>query len=176
MQYSRFYRTTHKWLGVIFSVALLNISVTGLLLLEKKNFTWIQPETKTGASGSADQFITNQRLFDAVLSQKHADFKTVDDIDRVDFRPGKRLFKVRSKNNYAEIQVDAITADVLSVARRNSDMIETLHDGSIFGAFTHQYLMPATAVITLYLTATGLYLWLLPAAKRRAKRKLSANS
>ncbi len=169
MKHYRFNRTIHKWFGVIFAVVLLNISITGLLLLEKKNFDWIQPATQKGSEGGVGQFITNQQLFEAVLSQKHKDFPSMEDVDRVDFRPGKRVFKVRSKHNYSEIQVDAITGEILGIAARNSDKIEALHDGSMFGGFVYRYLMPAVAVITIILTVTGLYLWLAPVIKRQRK-------
>jgi uncharacterized iron-regulated membrane protein len=169
MKHYKFNRIVHKWFGVIFAVVLLNISITGLLLLEKKNFDWIQPATQKGSEGGVDQFITNQQLFEAVLSEKHKDFGSMEDVDRVDFRPGKRVFKVQSKHNYSEIQVDAITGKILGVATRNSDKIEALHDGSIFGSFVYQYLMPGVAVITIILTVTGLYLWLAPVIKRRRK-------
>lgn len=171
MKHYKINRTLHKWSGIIFAIVLLNISITGLLLLEKKKFDWIQPPTKTGSEGSVDQFITNQQLFKIVFDEKHPDFKTIEDINRVDFRPGKRVFKVRSENNYSEIQVDAVSGKVLSIAKRNSDLIEALHDGSIFGEFVHKIIMPVVAVITIILTITGLYLWLAPAIKRRAKLK-----
>jgi uncharacterized iron-regulated membrane protein len=170
MKHYKFNRTVHKWLGVIFAIVLLNISITGLLLLEKKNFDWIQPATQKGSEGGVDQFITNQQLFKAVFSQKHEDFKSIEDVDRVDFRPGKRVFKVRSNYNYSEMQVDAVTGEILGVATRNSDRIEAMHDGSIFGGFVYQYLMPAIAVITIVLTITGLYLWIAPVIKRHRKR------
>ncbi|MCF7955686.1 MAG: PepSY domain-containing protein [Phycisphaerae bacterium] len=169
MKHYKINRTTHRWFGIIFAIALLNFSITGLLLLQKKNFDWIQPPTQTGSEGTLDQFITNQQLFEIVFEKKHPDFKNMEDIDRVDFRPGKRIFKVRSKNNYSEIQVDAVNGKILSIAKRNSDKIEAWHDGSIFGEFAHRYFMPVVAIITVILTITGLYLWLAPVIKRHAK-------
>ena len=170
MNYYKFFRVTHKWFGVIFAAAFLSIAVTGLLLLEKKNFSWIQPETKQGVRGVTDDFITNQKLFEMVFSQNHEDFQAIEDIDRVDFRPSKRVFKVRSKKNFSEMQVDATTGDILSVAKRRSDLIEALHDGSFFGDFSHNVMMPMVAAVTVYLTLTGLYMWLAPIIKRRKKR------
>ena len=170
MNHYKFFRTTHKWFGVTFAAAFLSIAVTGLLLLEKKNFFWIQPETKQGVQGVADDFITNQKLFEMVFSQDHEDFQTLNDIDRVDFRPGKRILKVRSKKNNAEMQVDATTGNILSIAKRRSDLIEALHDGSFFGDFVHTFMMPMMAAVTVYLTLTGLYMWLAPIIKRRTKR------
>ena len=169
MKHYKLNRTVHKWAGTIFAVALLNISITGLLLLEKKNFDWIQPPTQKGDEGGVDEFITNQQLFEVVFSQGHADFKTIDDIDRVDFRPGKRVFKVRSNHNNSEMQVDAVGGDVLGVAIRNSDKIEAWHDGSAFGGFVYKIFMPAVAITTIILTITGLYLWLAPVLKKRRK-------
>lgn len=169
MKHYRINRTLHRWFGIIFAIALINISITGLLLIEKKNFEWIQPPTKTGSDGTVEQFITNQGLFEIVFDQKHPDFKDIEDIDRVDFRPGKRVFKVRSKNNYSEMQVDAVNGKILGIAKRNSDKIEAWHDGSIFGKLVHQCIMPTVAVITVILTITGLYLWLAPQIKRRKK-------
>ena len=170
MKHYKLNRTVHKWLGMIFAIAFLNISITGLLLLEKKNFTWIQPATQKGAEGGVGDFITNQQLFEAVFAEKHADFQTMEDVDRIDFRPGKRVFKVRSNHNYREMQVDAINGKILSIATRNSDHIEAWHDGSAFGGLTYKLLMPVFALVTIGLTLTGLYLWLAPAAKRRAKQ------
>ena len=171
MKHYKIHRTIHRWLGIIFAIALINISITGLLLLEKKKFDWIQPPTQKGTEGTVDKFITNQRLFKVVFDENHPDFKNIEDIDRVDFRPGKRVFKVRSKNNYSEIQVDAVNGNILSIAKRNSDRIEAIHDGSIFGELTHQIFMPLVAVTTVILTITGLYLWLAPAIKRKKARQ-----
>ena len=71
MKHYRLNRTVHKWFGIVFAIALLNFSITGLLLLEKKNFDWIQPPTQTASEGTVDQFISNQDLFKIVLDEKH---------------------------------------------------------------------------------------------------------
>lgn len=173
MKHYKINRMVHKWFGVVFAIALLNFSITGLLLLEKKNFDWLQPATQKGSEGGVDQLITNQKLFEVVFGENHQDFKSIEDVDRVDFRPGKRMFKVRSIHNYTEMQVDAITGNILGVAKRNCDKIEAWHDGSIFGGFVYRYLMPGVAVITIVLTVTGLYLWVAPVLKRRKKIAIS---
>ena len=76
-----------------------------------------------------------KRVLDAVLDCNHPDFADIDAIDRVDFRPGKRVHKVRSKTRHAEIQIDAITGKVLNIATRPSDLLEQLHDGSVLGEY-----------------------------------------
>ena len=172
MQTYKFFWKTHKWVGILLSLVFLNIAVSGILLLKKKDFAWIQPPTMTGTEGTVEDFIDTQRLFEIVFSQSNANFRNIDDVDRVDFRPGKRVFKVRSKHKYAEIQVDAVTGGILSVDSRASDLLETLHDGSYFAESVHAILMPVTGGGLILLSISGLYLWLATwMRKRRHKRK-----
>ena len=144
MKLFKFLWSTHKWTGIVLAIVLLNIAITGVFLLYKKDFEWIQPPTRRGTAVEGAKFITTEKLFEVVLAQGHPDFKTVEDIDRVDFRPGRRVHKVRSQQNDTEIQVDAISGKVLSVATRRSDWLERLHDGSLFGDWAHDWLMPVT--------------------------------
>ena len=94
---SKLARKTHKWLGIVLSLILCNISVTGLLLLEKKGYEWIQPSTCTGTEGTINDFINMQKVFEVTFAQGHESFQGLEFIDRVDFRPDERVFKVRSK-------------------------------------------------------------------------------
>jgi uncharacterized iron-regulated membrane protein len=157
----------HKWLGIVLCLILINISITGLLLLEKKQYEWIQPPTLKGQEGVPADFVTIQAAMDTALDCNHPDFATLDAIDRIDVRLGKRVYKVLSKTNYAEIQIDAITGKVLSKARRRSDMLEQLHDGSFFGEWAYSLLMPFVAVTNVVLALSGLYLWLGPKFRKK---------
>ncbi|MEM7165803.1 MAG: PepSY-associated TM helix domain-containing protein [Planctomycetota bacterium] len=168
----RLFWDVHKWIGITLSLVLAMIAVTGLLLLVKKDFGALQPPTLRGAEGGSERFVSLQDLFAAVFAEGHPDFETLDDIDRVDFRPGKRIHKVRSRHNHREMQVDAVTGVVLVTDWRPSDLIESIHDGSFFGDFVHDYFMPLVAAGLLLLVATGLYLWLAPLLRKRRKKKL----
>jgi uncharacterized iron-regulated membrane protein len=166
----------HKWLGIVLCLILINISVTGLLLLEKKRCDWIQPPTQRGQEGKPADFVTIQAAMESVLDCNHPDFATADAIDRIDVRPGKRVYKVLSKTNYAEIQIDAMTGQVLSAGTRQSDWLEQLHDGSLFGEWAHAMLMPLVAVANIVLAVTGLYLWLGPKfRKQKAKGEVTSD-
>jgi len=157
----------HKWIGILLSVVLINVSVTGLLLLEKKQYEWIQPATRKGQEGATAELISMQRVFDTVLACNHPDFPNIEAIDRIDFRPGKRVHKVRSKTHHAEIQIDAITGEVLNIATRPSDFLEQLHDGSMLGEWIHGKVMPVAAIANIILVVSGLYLWLGPKLRRK---------
>lgn len=162
----KFFWDTHRWVGIALSLSLIVIAGTGLLLLLKKQFEWIQPPTQKGVEGEVGDFISLERLVEVVLAANNPNFQSFDDIDRVDFRPGKRVHKVRSKHNYAEIQVDAVSGAILSQDSRTSDWIEQIHDGSFFGDPVHDYLMPIVALGLVFLVFSGLYLWLAPKFRR----------
>ncbi len=166
-------RVSHKWTGIALALILMLLAVTGLLLLQKKNFGGLQPPTQRGAPGEPADFITIQQLLAIVLDQQHPDFRKLDDIDRVDFRPGDRVHKVRSRHHHTELQVDAVTGAILSNDSRISDLVESLHDGSWFARWVHDWLMMATAIGLFYLSVSGLVLWLNPLARRsRRSRRL----
>ena len=173
MKYFKFFWKAHKWVGIVLSIVFINLAVTGFLLLIKKKFDWIQPPTQQGAEGAPADFITTEQLFDIVLSQDHPDFQSLDDIDRVDFQPAKRIHKVRSIHHHSEIQVDAVTGAVLYDDQRLSDLLENMHDGSFLGEWAHAYLMPLTALALLFMSASGLYLWI--NTHLRKKRQLRKN-
>ena len=161
---------THKWVGIVLALVFMNMAVTGLLLLVKKQYDWIQPTMQKGAEGEIADYITIEQLFAAVLAAGHEDFPSVEDIDRVDFRPGKRVHKVISVHHNSELQIDAVTGQILSNKMRRSDLLEQIHDGSFFGTWTHDWLMPLAATGLFFLSASGLYLWLQPKFRKKTKR------
>ncbi|MCZ6835561.1 MAG: PepSY-associated TM helix domain-containing protein, partial [Planctomycetota bacterium] len=161
MKTFKFFWTTHKWTGISLAIILAVTSVTGFLLLLKKDYNWIQPPTIVGSEGGLESFITNQELFSIVFALDHPELQSLDDVNRVDFRPNKRVFKVRS-NSYYEIQVDAVTGEILGQNYRRSDLIETIHDGTFIAQWFHDWVMPVVSGGLLFLTGSGLWLWLEP--------------
>lgn len=174
MRTHKFIWETHKWIGIVLAIFYVNLAVTGFLLLIKKKHDWIQPAEQTPAAGEFHEFVTLQEVVAEVLNAGHPDFKSVEDIDRIDVRPGKRIHKVISVHNYTEMQVDAVTGEILSVAKRRSDFFEKLHDGSWYADRVHDWVMPVVAVGLLTLSITGLYLWYVPWRKRRQIRRRRA--
>ena len=161
----------HKWTGLTLALVFACSAVTGFGLLIKKRVAWIMPPTMTGADGTADDLITVQEVLAAVFAQNHPDFQDLDDIDRIDFRPRHRVHKVHSEHHHAEMQIDAITGDMLSIGTRRSDFLENVHDGSFYGAWVHTWIMPAAAASLLCMTGSGFWLWIEPKLRRRRRRK-----
>ncbi|MEM7263866.1 MAG: PepSY-associated TM helix domain-containing protein [Planctomycetota bacterium] len=172
MKLYKFLWDTHKWTGVIASVVLALLSITGFLLLVKKDYEWLQPPTQRGSDGGIETFISMKEAIDAAIAYDANDvLASYDDVDRIDVRPWKRVYKIRANEAYGEIQVDAISGTVLSADWRASDWIESLHDGSYFGDWAHRYVMPVVAIALLFLTGSGLYLWLAKIFTRRRSRR-----
>lgn len=167
----RFSWTTHKWVGLALAPVFVGIAATGFLLLLKKDYDWIQPPTRKGAAFDAEHptWMRLDEVFRIASGYEH--FESIDAIDRVDFRPEKRIHKIRSKHDYWELQIDAVTGEVLSHERRMSDLIEQIHDGSFFAEGVHAYFMPLVAVALSFMAATGVYIWWFPIGTKRRRRR-----
>ncbi len=166
----------HKWAGITLGAILVMSAVSGLLLLVKKDYDWIQPPTQRGTAGSPEQIAPLHRVYDAVFAVGDPRLQSEADIDRIDFRPNKRVFKVRSKHDDLEIQVDAVSLRTWQPAVRTSDWLERLHDGSVFGAWAHGYVMPIVALGLVFLTITGYLVWLWPIILKRRRARERALS
>lgn len=170
----RFFWDTHKWVGIGSAAFLLLIAGSGFFLLLKKEYAWIQPPTQTGSEGTLADFLPLDEAWQRCVASGHPDFQEVTDLDRIDVRPDKRIYKVRAKHNHSEIQIDAISGVILSQEERVSDWLEELHDGSWIGKPVHDYVMPLVAIGVYYLVFSGLFLWLQPKWKRRRRKRRDA--
>ena len=164
----KFFWTTHKWVGIIAAVFVLNVSITGFLLLIKKRSAWIQPPTQKGEA-PGDVRVSFDDILKAIQAVDEAEIDTWDDVDRLDVRPDKGVVKVRANNRW-EVQVDLKTGEVLQTMYRRSDLIEQIHDGSFVHDTVHAYVMPAVAFGLVFLTGSGIFLWLEPKWRRRKRR------
>ncbi len=170
MKLFRFFWDTHRWTGITIGLVLLLVAGTGFLLLLKKEYASLQPPTRRGASSEFETFGKLQESWKSVLALKRPEFRSTDDIDRIDVRPGKGTYKFRSKRDDYEVQVCATTGAILSQATRRSDFIERLHDGSWISGSFKTYVMPLVALGLIYLAFTGYTIWLMPKWRRRKKR------
>lgn len=90
-------------------------------------------------------------------------------IDRIEARLDKGIVKVIFLEGSWEVQLDSTTGKVLSVARRHSDWIEKLHDGSIVSDLFKLISMNVLGLGLIIISVTGFFLWLYPKKIRRLK-------
>ena len=134
----------------------------------KKEVVWIQPETVRGEQAGVPP-LSLEELFSVARTVPEAADWQWSELERVDFKPGKGVVKFVGTNNY-EVQVDTHTGDILQVAYRRSDIIESLHDGSFFSDSTKLFIFLPAGIILFILWGTGIYLFFLPRMKKRQKK------
>jgi uncharacterized iron-regulated membrane protein len=169
---NRFYRKFHHWCSIVIALPLLIILITGMLLLLKKQVSWIQPATMRGQGESPE--LTFEQIIEIATTVPEAQIDTWDDIDRLDVRPSKGVIKIRAKNNW-EIQIDHRDGTVLQSQYRRSDIIENIHDGSFFYEAAKPWMFLAAAAGFLLLWITGMYLFIIT-RKAKARNNLKASS
>lgn len=155
-------RKWHSRIGMLLLVFIVISSVTGLLLAWKKQSSWLQPKEVKGVSTDVADWTALGAVADAAklaLSDSlQLPIEQLPVLDRLDARPKHGTVKVIFKGDW-EVQVDATTAAVLSVAKRNADWIERLHDGSIVADWFKNLSMTLLAIGLLFLTGTGFWMW-----------------
>ncbi len=167
----RDYRKVHRYLGLTISLLLIISAVTGVLLAWKKDIELLQPPTEKGQQTAYNQYQSVESLAEVSVLAVDSLGLNASNIDRIEYRPTKGIAKVIFDKGTWEVQVDATNLEVLSVAKRHSDWIESLHDGSIISDFFKLISMNFLGIGLLLLIATGLWLWWGPKKIRSLKQK-----
>jgi len=164
-------RKVHYWLAIAAALPVALIVATGLLLQLKKQIRWVQPPERRAAERAHRLSLPEVLAICRAVPQ--AGIREWSDVHRVDVRPSRHMLKVTSNSRW-EIQIDTHSGDVLQVAYRRSDLIESLHDGSWFSDPVKYGVFLPAGVILFLLWGTGLYLFVLPfALKARRGRRSS---
>ena len=167
MKPSRLNRLVHRWGSIVIALPALIVIVSGVVLQLKKESSWIQPKTQSGSSQPPE--ILFSKILATVQTVPQAQVQSWDDIDRLDVQPGKGMLKVRCKNRW-EVQLDSVSGEILQVAYRRSDLIESIHDGSFFSDTVKLAIFFPTSIVLVVLWGTGVYLFFLPQLAKRKKR------
>lgn len=142
----------------------------GVMLMLKKEIDWIQPPSMEGRFPGLSPRMPMTLLVIKAIEATDGQAESYADFDRVDFKPSKGMVKFILKTGL-EVQLDAATGDVLSVATRQSDWIEALHDGSYFADWVKLYVFLPAGLGLFILWATGLYLFTVIEIKKITKRR-----
>jgi uncharacterized iron-regulated membrane protein len=164
LSWSRAMFYSHLWFGVLMTVVLLVIGITGIVLNHKRELG-IMPDVAHEPAGAFTDAIS---LADLARSAFAATGNTVDfnTIDRMDVRPRNGFVKIRFRDAAnTEATVDLTTGKVLHVGARGDVFMEKLHSGEIFGA-NGILLSDIGAAGLIILLISGYWLWLKPRYKR----------
>lgn len=172
MNYNKLNRTIHNWLSIFIALPLLLIIISGLFLQLKKDFDWIQPPSVRGENAETP-IISHEQLLMAATSVPETSGLKWADFDRIDYKTDRGMVKFITVEGW-EVQVDTTNGEVLSVATRQSDFLEKLHDGSYFGDFTKYYIILPTGIVLFVLWVTGLWMFIYPYVKKASNKKKKA--
>jgi uncharacterized iron-regulated membrane protein len=165
-------RDIHYWGSIVLMVLTLVVAVTGILMAVRKDFHQLQPAQREGSqAGLSDRPISG--MLAAVNAHPGFGDITFKDLDRIDVRPKDGVAKVILKN-HTELQVDIHTLKVLQVGYRTSDVLETIHTGTIVGDWGKYVVSLPAGIGLLLLWGTGIYLFILPFLARARQRKAKA--
>ncbi|MER3413096.1 MAG: hypothetical protein C4340_04275 [Armatimonadota bacterium] len=170
-----FLRALHRWAGLIGSLSLVLIAGTGFLLATKDILGWVKPPTYEGSAlQHHDQIVSVGRAVESAIALGIEEIQTMHDIERVDYRPGKNVFKIVSLRGYHEVQVHGSTGEVLNVGRRWDQLIEDVHDLSFFATWLHNWWLPVIAAVLFTLGISGVTIFFVPVVRRVRYRRMRA--
>lgn len=164
-------RKVHHWASFIVAVPILVIIASGILLQMKKQWTWVQPAEQRGVGRIP--IVSFDHILSSMRGVEPLNVMSWDDVDRLDVRPGRGVVKVTLKNRW-EAQIDLETGRLLQTAYRRSDLIESIHDGSVFaGDWTKLGIFLPAGLTLLLLWLTGVWMvWVQFIGKHRRKKML----
>ena len=147
--------------------------MTGILLALKKDVDVIQPPTQKGVSkdlSSWKPMVDIARIAETALHQAEPS-QASNTVDRMDVRPSKGIVKVLFEEGNWEVQVDGTSGEVKSIAKRYSDWIESLHDGSIVSDLFKLITMNILGIGLVFMVLSGFWLWYGPKRYRALRNK-----
>jgi uncharacterized iron-regulated membrane protein len=139
-------RSTHRKVSVIILLPLTVIILSGLILQLRNQFEWIQPKTISATSPQGN-----------VMSPEEAFHKlrlTSDKVEQYIYRPSKKNISIRLTNG-EEIQIDPTSGEVLKQAKRRTNLLIDLHQGSILGPVGQYGFYLLSGIGLLFLLISG---------------------
>lgn len=170
----RDFRIWHRYIGLTVTILIFVSALTGIFLALKKDFDILQPPTQKGESKNLADW---KPIDDLATIAMNAFYEKCPEqqgnpVAKMDVRPSKGIVKVIFDNGWWEVQVDGVSGEVKSIARRHSDWIEALHDGSIISDGFKLVSMNVLGFGLLFMLVTGLWLYYGPKRYRFLKKKM----
>jgi uncharacterized iron-regulated membrane protein len=176
LRLARFSRWMHKWVGTLLALIMVTLSITGGFVAFKNEVEYLQPAGRSGAKGDIAAAIPPARVAEIILALHLPEAQTLKEINRIELRPSKRMYKVRLEQTSAwrsprEIQVDAMTGAILNEGVRGDQLWMDLHSFAVFGEATKLITMTVSGMALLWLSLSGYYLFFYPLWIRVRKRQ-----
>jgi uncharacterized iron-regulated membrane protein len=147
-------RKQHRYVAVVILLPLIMVTITGIMLLLRNQFEWIQPTT-----------VKVEKTEGPLLTPEAVMKLAGPGVEQIIYRPGKNNISVRMKDQ-VEIQYNAQTGELLKSLPRRSGFLIELHQGSWMGPWGQYFIHLMAGVGLLFLIVSGALIWPLGRIKR----------
>jgi hypothetical protein len=163
------------WFGVLFTLVLTVIAITGILLNHKRGLG-LMPDVPHKPTAAFAESLPIDSLAAVALAGATSIPGLIEEIgtdplkaiDRMDVRPRNGFVKVRLRDRAStEYTIDLTSGKVLHVGKRGDVFLEKLHSGETLGD-GWILLSDAGAIALLITLLSGYWLWLAPKLRARA--------
>lgn len=148
-------RKLHMWIALFFSVPLLVIFTSGILLSISPKIEWLQPKGSKLTSGVDVSF---SQILETARTVPDSQIETWEDISSIDVRPAAGVIRVRSRN-YWEVEIDGHSGKLLQAAPRRKTLLVKIHEGGFFGEWVRYGIFFPAGVGAVALWITGIWIW-----------------
>lgn len=152
------YKKIHLFFALTFAVPIFIIFSSGLILLIKSFVPNIQPPIVETMDIPGKPRLSLDEI------------KQDPTIDQIIYRPSKNTISIRYKNDM-EKQIHAQTGEVLNYAKRHTNWIIRIHQGTYFAEWVKEFIFIPTAVALQIIWITGLVVYFKTKAKKRMKHE-----
>ena len=147
-------RKQHRYVALIIAVPLLFVTITGVILLYRNQFEWIQPK-------SVKSKLEDNR---PLLTLEEISSKVGPGVDQIIYKPSKGNLAVRMASGQ-EYQIHPQTGEVLKLAERRTGFLIELHQGSWLGPIGQLFIHGITGIGLAFLIYSGFMIW--PIGRRK---------
>jgi hypothetical protein len=159
---SRLARTGHTALAWFVALPSVLMFSTGVLLLLRQDWSWVQPRVQKGVSSGLPTLSIHE-AFERVKAEPRSGLSVEAPwsvISSVDVKPSAGILAFRLKSGI-EVQVDGTTGAVLSAAPRRTSLLIELHQGSFFHPWVMKglFLPVGLSLLGLWLSGITLMVW-----------------
>lgn len=157
-------RKFHRVVGILVFIPILITVCTGLMLILRSYFPWVQP--KTIKQEIPKVWLSLEDTKKILVSNPKTLVKDWKDIGYFKITPSKGIIQVRTKQGL-QIQLNGETGKILEIAPRRTSFIVSLHEGSYWSPKVRDFVVMPSAFGLLLLLLTGVLLVFKPLFKRR---------
>ena len=153
------WRKYHRMVSLIVVLPFALVLLTGIILQIRQQFEVIQPKAV-----KMEQIAGKSLL--SINEMMKASGENSSNIDQVIWRPGKFHLAMRLKDG-REIQMHPQTGEILKNAKRYTNILIELHQGSFFTEWGQYLVFLPVALGLLFLTVSGMVIY--PWRKQRVR-------